>query len=345
MRPSGETAWCSRTACCGPSSPARAASSRCCTWRAIARPWSEPGNVFQLYDDRPTAYEAWDVDPFHLETARDAGPAESCAVTEPGGLRAQVELRYRIGTASTLRQLVRLDAGASRLEFHCEVDWRERRTMLKVLFPVAVHSASATYQMQFGHAERPTHFSTSHDLARYEVPGHRFADLSEHGFGVALLTDCKYGYSTLGGEMRISLLRSASVPDPEADAGSHRFSLRGDAARRAAGAKRAWWPRRRVSRRRCGGPRGAGEPRSWLSVDDPNLVLDTVKRAEDSDALLLRLYEAHGARGRARLRVGWPVAEAVSCNLLEDVGEPLPLAGGVIELGYRPHQIISLLVR
>ena len=90
---------------------------------------------------------------------------------------------------------------------------------------------------------------------------------------------------------------------------------------------------------------GAGEPRSWLSVDDPNLVLDTVKRAEDSDALLLRLYEAHGARGRARLRVGWPVAEAVSCNLLEDAGEPLPLAGGVIELGYRPHQIISLLVR
>src|SRR3954469_1068333 len=170
----------------------------------------QPGNVLQLYDDRPTAHEAWDVDPFHLETVRDAGPAESCAVTQPGGLRAQVELRYRIGSASTLRQLVRLDAGASRLEFHCEVDWRERRTMLKVLFPVAVHGPSATYQMQFGHAERPTHFSTSHDLARYEVPGHRFADLSEHGFVVALLTDCKYGYSTLGGEMRISLLRSTS---------------------------------------------------------------------------------------------------------------------------------------
>ena len=304
----------------------------------------EPGNVFQLYDDRPTAYEAWDVDPFHLETARDAGPAESCAVTQPGGLRAQVELRYRIGTASTLRQLVRLDAGASRLEFHCEVDWRERQTMLKVLFPVAVHSASATYQMQFGHAERPTHFSTSHDLARYEVPGHRFADLSEHGFGVALLTDCKYGYSTLGGEMRISLLRSPSVPDPEADAGSHRFSyavMPHPGGWREAGvvaeAARFATPLRWAS--------GAGEPRSWLSVDDPNLVLDTVKRAEDSDALLLRLYEAHGARGRARLRVGWPVAEAVSCNLLEDAGEPLPLAGGVIELGYRPHQIISLLVR
>jgi alpha-mannosidase len=265
-------------------------------------------------------------------------------VTQPGGLRAQVELHYRIGTASTLRQLVRLDAGASRLEFHCEVDWRERRTMLKVLFPVAVHSPSATYQMQFGHAERPTHFSTSHDLARYEVPGHRFADLSEHGFGVALLTDCKYGYSTLGGEMRISLLRSTSVPDPEADAGSHRFAyavMPHAGGWREAGvvaeAAQFTTPLRWAA--------GAGEPRSWLSVDDPNLVLDTVKRAEDSDALLLRLYEAHGARGRARLRVGWPVAEAVSCNLLEDAGEPLPVDGGVIELGYRPHQIISLLVR
>ena len=303
-----------------------------------------PANVFQLYDDRPTAYEAWDVDPFHLETARDAGTAESCAVIQAFGLRAQVELRYRIGTASTLRQLVRLDAGASRLEFHCEVDWRERRTMLKVLFPVAVHSSSATYQMQFGHAERPTHFSTSHDLARYEVPGHRFADLSEHGFGVALLTDCKYGYSTLGGEMRISLLRSTSVPDPDADAGSHRFAyavMPHAGGWREAGvvaeAARFATPLRWAS--------GAGEPRSWLSVDDPNLVLDTVKRAEDSDALLLRLYEAHGARGKARLRVGWPVAEAVSCNLLEDAGQTLPVDGGVIDVGYRPHQIISLLVR
>ena len=148
----------------------------------------------------------------------------------------------------------------------------------------------------------------------------------------------------LGGEMRISLLRSTSVPDPEADAGSHRFSyavMPHPGGWREAGvvaeAARFATPLRWAA--------GAGEPRSWLSVDDPNLVLDTVKRAEDSDALLLRLYEAHGARGRARLRVGWPVAEAVSCNMLEDEGDPLPLAGGVIELGYRPHQIISLLVR
>ena len=166
-------------------------------------------------------------------------------VISVGPLRAEVAIERPIGPDSTMRQVVRLDAGSPRLEFHCEADWRESNTMLKVLFPVAVHAANATYQMQFGHAERPTHYSTSHDLARYEVPGHRFADLSEHGFGVALLTDCKYGYSTYGNEMRISLLRSPQVPDPHADVGRARVRLRGDAARR------------RLARGRRGGRGGA----------------------------------------------------------------------------------------
>ena len=301
-----------------------------------------PGNAMQLYDDRPTAYDAWDVDPFHLETVADAPPATSCAVLSSGPLRAEVAIERPIGPNSTMRQIVRLDAGSPRLEFHCEADWRESNTMLKVLFPVAVHAPNATYQMQFGHAERPTHYSTSHDLARYEVPGHRFADLSEHGFGVALLTDCKYGYSTYGNEMRISLLRSPQMPDPNADVGRHEFAYAvmphaggwreagvvAEAARFESPVR--WAP--------------AAKERSFFAVDDPNLVLDTVKRAEDSDALVLRLYECHGARGTARLRVGVPFTAARLCNLLEDAGAELPVSDGEIELAYRPHEIISVLV-
>jgi alpha-mannosidase len=265
-------------------------------------------------------------------------------VTTAGGLRGEVTFEHGVGRASSVRQVVRLDAASGRLEFHCQAEWRERHTMLKVLFPVAVRSANATYQMQFGHTERPTHYSTSHDLARYEVPGHRFADLSEHGFGVALLTDCKYGYSTYGGEMRISLLRSPEVPDPQADVGSHTFAY---AAMPHAGgwreagvvaeAARFETPIRWAS--------GAAQPRSLFDLDDPNLVLDTVKLAEDSDALVLRLYEAHGARGEARLRPGLPFTEAVACNLLEDAGPPLAVEDGAIVVPYRPHQIISVLVR
>ena len=301
-----------------------------------------PGNAMQLYDDRPTAYDAWDVDPFHLETVRDAPPAASCTVLSSGRLRAEVAIERRIGPSSTMRQVVRLDAGSPRLEFHCEADWRESNTMLKVLFPVAVHAPNATYQMQFGHAERPTHYSTSHDLARYEVPGHRFADLSEHGFGVALLTDCKYGYSTYGNEMRISLLRSPQVPDPNADVGRHQFAY---AVMPHAGGWREAGVVAEAARFESPirwAPAAVG--RSFFAVDDPNLVLDTVKRAEDSDALVLRLYECHGARGTARLRVGVPFTAARLCNLLEDAGAELPVSDGEIELAYRPHEIISVLV-
>ena len=160
--------------------------------------------------------------------------------------------------------------------------------------------------MPFGYAERPTHYSTSWDRARYEVPGHRFADLSEHGFGVALLTDSKYGYSCLGNELRISLLRSPTSPDPEADQGRHEFAYALHAARRRLARGRRRSPRRTASTRRCAWVDGASvaATQSLASVDDPNLVLDTIKRAEDSDALVLRLYEAHGARGTARLRLG-----------------------------------------
>jgi alpha-mannosidase len=237
---------------------------------------------------------------------------------------------------------VRLDAGARRLEFHTKVDWHESHTLLKVCFPLAVRAPNATYEMPFGYAERPTHYSTSWDRARYEVPGHRWADLSEHGFGAALLSDCKYGYSCYGNELRMSLLRSTKSPDPEADLGGHEFAyalLPHAAGWREAGvvaeAARFNAPLRWT----------AAPSTSSFAVDDPNLVLDTIKRAEDSDALVLRLYEAHGARGIARLRLGIPFASAARANALEDDGDALPVEGDAIVIPYRPHEIVTVKVR
>ena len=184
-----------------------------------------PGNVLELYDDRPTDFEAWDLDPFHLETRADCPPATSAEVVLADPLRAEVAFERPIGERSRMRQTVRLDAEAQRLEFHCAIDWQEDRKALKVRFPVAVLAPRATYEMQFGVVERPTHFSTRADAAQYEVPGHRFADLSEHGFGVALLSAATYGWSTLGGEMRMTLLRSPRWPDPDADRGAHELAF------------------------------------------------------------------------------------------------------------------------
>ena len=213
-----------------------------------------PGNRLELYDDRPVAFEAWDIDPFHLETRRDCPPATSYEVVTDSPLRAEVAFERAIGEGSTMRQVVRLDAGSRRLEFHTEIDWHEERTLLKICFPLAVRAPNATYEMQFGYAERPTHYSTSHDRARYEVPGHRFADLSEHGFGVAVLTDCKYGYSCYGNELRISLLRASKSPDPGGRPGPSRVRVRAPP------------PRRRVARGRRRRRGGAVQPAAALGT-------------------------------------------------------------------------------
>jgi alpha-mannosidase len=205
-----------------------------------------------------------------------------------------------------------------------------------------VRAPSATYEMPFGYAERPTHYSTSRDAAQYEVPGHRFADLSEHGFGAAVLTDSKYGYSCYGNELRISLLRAPKSPDPEADMGRHEFAyalLPHTGGWRDAGVV-AEGLRFNVPVRWT----GVAAPRSFASVDDPNLVLDTIKRAEDSDALVLRLYEAHGARGVARVRLDTSFSSARRANALEDDGDELEVEDGAIVLPYRPHAVLTVKV-
>jgi len=300
-----------------------------------------PGNRLELYEDLPVAFDAWDIDPFHLETRRDCPPADSCAVHATSPLRAEIAFEREIGEASRMWQVVRLDAGSRRLEFHTRVDWHESHVLLKVCFPVAVRSPTATYETAFGYADRPTHFSTSRDRAQYEVPGHRFADLSEHGFGAAVLTDCKYGYSCYGNELRVSLLRSPKSPHPDADMGSHEFAyalMPHAGGWREAGvlaeAARFNAPLRWVD--------GDAADGSFADCDDANIVLDTVKRAEDSDTLVLRLYEAHGGRGTARVRLAAPFTAARRANLLEVDGETLDVDGDVVVLPYRPHEIVTV---
>jgi alpha-mannosidase len=216
--------------------------------------------------------------------------------------------------------------------------------MLKAVFPVNVRAMNASYEMQFGSVERPTHFNTSYDLARYEVPGHRWSDLSEHGFGVALLSESKYGFSTFGNVMRLSLLRSPKSPDPNADMGRHRFAyaILPHAGDWRQGQVVAEGYRFNVPIRFAAGGE-AVESVSFASVDDPNLVIDTIKRSEDGVGIIVRLYECHGARGEARLSVALPFRHATRCNILEEPFSAAPkVRGENILLPYRPFELISL---
>jgi len=296
-----------------------------------------PGNRIELFDDEPNDFDAWDIDPYTFGTARDAPPAESFEVVTETPLRVEVGFERPLGDASRLRQVVRLDAGSPRLEFHTTIDWHESHTLLKAVFPLGVRSPNATYEMPFGYAERPTHYSSSFDRARYEVPGHRFADLSEHGFGAALLSDSKYGFSCYGGDLKLTLLRSPKSPDPEADMGRHEFAY---ALLPHAGGWREGGVLREAILFNAPLVWTDGGPEQPFAAVEGELVLDAVKRAEDSDDVVLRLYEPYGGRGVARIRVACTTARR--CNLLEEDGEELTVEDGAVVVPYRPHEVISV---
>jgi len=308
---------------------------------------SGPANRVVLFDDRPTQYEAWDIDPFALETAREAEPAGGGTIVASGPLRAEVRFERRLGQTSTMIQAVRLDAGSDQLEFHTQIDWRDRRTLVKAVFPLAARAPHATYETMFGAVERPTHANTDADLARYEVPGHRWADLSEPGFGVSLLSDARYGFSCFEDRLAISLVRGSLSPDRGADIGQHRFAY-------------ALYPHAGDWRAANTTAMGArfNRPMLWMTgapaavLDQPLLlaspaqvVVDTIKPAEDGDGWLVRLYEGAGGRCEARLQFGVAVREAWMSNTLEDRLEPLTVEGGGVSLPLRGFQIATIRLR
>jgi alpha-mannosidase len=300
-----------------------------------------PGNLLQLHDDNPTRWDAWDLDAGYRKSFTEVIEIEQVKVS--GGLRGVLAFARRFG-GSFLVQVMSLDAGSRVLRFETAVNWQEEHKLLKVAFPVTVSAREATYEIQFGHLRRPTHEDTSYARAMFEVCAQRWADLGDGKYGVALLNDCKHGYDIHGSVMRLSLLRAPTHPDPTADRGDHVFTYalmphRGDfrEAGVIAAAEDLNTPLRIVR-----GDLSAGRRRSLVEVDTPQVVVEAIKRAEDSDATIVRLYESWGGRRRARLRTTLPASRAFLCDLLERDREEVRVREGVIDLELTPFKILTL---
>lgn len=309
----------------------------------------QKANVLQLFDDHPISSDAWDVDLFYAEAGRDLVEAESIRVVESGPVRGAIEVVRRFGQ-STVRQQIRLVAHSARVDFVTEVDWHESHKLLKASFPVNIHAQRATFEIQYGHVDRPTHRNTSWEMARFEVVGHKWVDLSEGNYGVALLNNGKYGHDVQGNTLRISLLRAPKSPDPNADMGQHHFTYAlyphrggvrfGDVATEA---YRLNVPLRAMRLDAHPGERPLEH--SFLSVDSGDVFIEAVKRAEKGDAWVVRLYEAHNTRGPVTLTVPWPIQEAYLADLMEDPIQPVPVQEGRIRLEVQPFEIVTLLLR
>ncbi len=301
-----------------------------------------PGNQFVLFEDKPLANDAWDINLFYQEKSWPITGEARMRVIERGPLRAGIEVCHEF-LHSRLCQRIYVYAGSPRLDFETSIDWHEHHLLLKVAFPVAVHSRRATYEIQFGAIDRPTHWNTSWDLARFEVPAQRWADLSEADYGVSLLNDCKYGYDIHDNVMRLTLIKSATSPDPEADQGEHQFTYsvlphkgdwRRETLRQAADLN--------VPLLAVVEPGHSGTlPGRWSLVQSSaeNIIIETVKKAEDSDDLVVRVYESQGRRGRATLNFPSDIAAASECNLMEEEEQPVAFAGRELGFDYRPFQI------
>jgi alpha-mannosidase len=307
-------------------------------------------NQFQAFEDRPMYWDAWDIDVFYDDKMWISRPATSVQVIEAGPLRVTLEIKRRI-LNSDYTQRISLTQLSRQLDFDTTIDWRERHILLKVAFPVDILSPVATYEIQWGNVQRPTHRNTSWDWARFETCAHKWVDLSEGNYGVSLLNDCKYGHDIQGNLIRLSLLRSPTMPDPEADQGEHHFAYSllphaGNWNETTIAAAYALNDPLIVLERGEEASDLSSPPHLTLSallaVDRPNIVIETIKRAEDGQGIIVRLYESQRQRGPVTLTPGFNLGSVWQTNLLEENQVALTPEDNSVTLFVKPYQIVTL---
>ncbi|GAA5976513.1 hypothetical protein JCM11641_001325 [Rhodosporidiobolus odoratus] len=329
---------------------------------------------FVIFEDTPLSFDAWNVDAFHLET-REEVDADHVEVKEDGPLKSSLTAVYQFGK-SKIKATISLDAvspssrgdALSLLHFDVQVDWHERHRFLKWELPLNLTPQGdvCTYENQFGYIQRSTQRNTTWQRAQYEVCGHRYADVSEFGYGVALINDCKYGHACEGSTLRLSLLRAATVPDAEQDQGKHQFSfavlphrssfLESDVPSIARAYNYPIHLRRITS---SSATHTQIKELPFTLQGDRNIVLDTIKRGEDDhfgkdkngegegqESIVLRLYEAYGGSGKVKIKVGLgggkKMVKAVMTDLLEREQQTLDISAQAASSGNSATTVVDV---
>lgn len=307
---------------------------------------NERGNRLVAFEDIPHNYDAWDINIYYQKKYWEINQVESITVLERGPVRLTLEIKRRF-LDSEIIQHIQIYAINPRIDFKTHIDWKERHLLLKAAFPVDVHSDKATYDIQFGNVERPTHWNTSWDMARFEVCAHKWADISENGYGVSLLNDCKYGYDIKDGTMRLTLLKSATYPNEDADREAHDFvySLlphKGDF--RTCTIPHAYalnMPFTTVYAKPHDGQ--LMKNLSFVACESPHVTIETVKASENGEGIITRIIETHNSRGHVTLQIALPIKEAWECDMLEEKITSLSCHENMIELNILPYEVKTVL--
>lgn len=313
--------------------------------RNILKP-GEAGNLMRVYEDKPIYYDNWDVDIYYTEKFWDVTDLRGFSWVEMGPVRATLRLERQF-SHSTITQEIHFYADLRRIDFETTVDWKEHQSLLKVHFPVDVHTDEATFEIQYGNVTRKTHRNTSWDKARFESCGQKWMDVSEGHYGVSLLNDCKYGHSVKDSCIGLTLIKSGTEPNPTTDQEMHFFTYslypHAETWKAAGTVPQAFFLNQPALVSKGGKP---GESFSLASLNVPNVVLETVKKAEDGDGVILRMYECENARTPVTLTFNRPFASAESCNCLEEPdGEPVKVDGNKVSFLVKPFEIKTVRIR
>ena len=310
---------------------------------AHARQLLPAGNriTLELAPDHPVEYDAWDVESWTRSLGTAITRAQSIELTTKHSLLAELAVRREFGTSS-LTQTYTMRAGSARIDIGFDIDWREDEKLLSLMVPIDVRAHEAACDIQFGHVKRPTHASSSWDAAKFEVCAHRYVDLSEPSFGVAVLNDGRYGHGVQDGGVRVSLLRAAKYPDPDADHGRHTVTIsvmpHGPGLHEVLHEAEALnMPLRLVS------GSATSMPAPVVTLDHRGVQISSVKHADDgSGHLIVRLHEACGDRATVTVRTARPIRGALRCNLLEEPNEGIECSDGIVSLTLHPFELATI---
>lgn len=300
------------------------------------------GNQIRVFEDRPLEFDAWNIEEYYREKSWSFDDVQAFEILENGPVRGCVYLKRQF-MESTLEQYIYFYAHTKRIDFKTILDWRQHQLLVKAEFPVDILANEATYEIQFGNVKRPTHKNTTWDQARFEVCAHKWADLSEAGYGVALLNDCRYGYDIHDSVMGLTLLKSGIFPNPDADQGVHEFTY---SLYPHQGDFRTGSVIREAYDLNCplyGMTEQTGQKKtySFLTIGEENVLAETVKQAEDGQGIIVRLYEAWGKRTRvhAAFDEPWKIEE---CDLAEKAGRILAENEKTAVFEIKPYEIKTL---
>jgi alpha-mannosidase len=300
-------------------------------------------NEWQLFEDCPGMYNAWDIVKTYKNRRIDLPGWKNISVAENGPLTIALRMERSFENSGAV-QIIRMYRDNPRIDFETFVDWHETERLLKVAFPVNVKAATYTTDTSAGVMERMNNQNTSWEQARFEVPCHKWVDLSEGLFGVSILNDCKYGCDVQDNVIRMSLLRAPIRPDRESDKGTHRFTYslcsHGPSWQESGIVEQAYdlnVPCKLVWGKKL------NEEKTYLFVDNPAVKIFAFKTAEDNSGdIIVRFGEVYGSHGTVTISAGFSVTEAYRCNLLEQVEKPVILKDNAMRVDFRPNEIFTI---